>query len=890
MQPPQSMAPLLNSKLMTPRPPTGVLQRPRLLRRLDDGLTRRLILVCAPTGFGKTTLVSTWIAGGDSASAWVTLDEADDDPIRFWTYLVSALRSFDPGLGKSALSALMSSPPPALDSVLTPLLNDLSQLQQACVLVVEDYHVITSGEIQRSLAFLVQHLPPALHLVLITRTVPDLPIPILRARDEVVELDSASLRMTEEEARAFLTGILQADLPPEVADSLYQRAEGWPAGLRLLARSIQAQGMTAGPADPAHAAIGTGRYVGDYVVQEILESQPAEVQSFLLKTSFFSRLTGSLCDQITGMANGSHLLERLDRDNLFLVPLGATGSEAWYRYNPLFAESLQYVARQRLSENEIRRLFEAAGEWREARGQYEEAIEALLTAKLHERALNLIEKYIAIHDIAELTTVRRWLADIPDQIILQHPDVCFAYAQVLLYTGDRYSPAMPGQLEPLLHAAQDTWQARGNAAGLGRLLAVRSTLSWWQGDLPRAFEYAHRSLELIPEDDVLYRGSSLLAASREALDAGRILAAQDTALEARAQMGAAQNIHGVLAAIQMLAEAAFWQGELEQARHLHEQVLEKAIGGVEMLDDRGIASLGLCDIAYEQNDLDEAQRLASESLELSVQRGNEALQTPATVRLARIRSARADFGGAIALLAGLTGTVRNVGLLREAQIEQVRWSLAAPMAGRSFVLPPADGRELSAVQREREAFVQARVQLADGKGPEALEGLQNWLTDAEANGRLRSQVEACLLQALVFQQQGDMSSVRKALSVALQLGQAHGLRRLFLDEGLAMAALIQQVISGLGDRSLAIYASTLLQLFGAAGQASQAGAAPVELLSLQELRVLRLLAAGLSNSDMARELVLSTNTVKTHIKSIYRKLGVNSRAQARELARNLKLL
>jgi len=398
--PSQNQERLLHTKLMPPRLPSALIQRDDLLARLDLGLAKKVVLVSAPTGFGKTTLVRMWIANRNFPSAWVTLDDHDNDSTRFWTYVCSALRTFDSSLGKAALSMLASPQPPSFESLLTSLLNDLTRLKKSSVLVLEDYHAIKSTKINEGVSFLIQHLPESLHLVFITRTEPDLPLGILRARAELI--NSTDLRFDQEETEAFLHTAIQDTLPSSAVNRLLQKTEGWPAGLRLV--TLLLQNKRSSPADKSSAAdvenliqsfSGSDRYVTDYLIKEVFESQSLEVQSFLLKTSFFRRLTGSLCDAILETKNNAAILEHLDRDNLFIVQLEQSGNQIWYRYNPLFAELLQYLAKQRLDEAEIKSLFEKASEWYEYHGLLDEAIEPALAAKLFDRAMTLIEKFIA---------------------------------------------------------------------------------------------------------------------------------------------------------------------------------------------------------------------------------------------------------------------------------------------------------------------------------------------------------------------------------------------------------------------------------------------------------------------------------------------------------------
>jgi LuxR family maltose regulon positive regulatory protein len=882
---------ILHAKLMAPRLASAVIPRRELLARLDAGLGRKLILVSAPTGYGKTTLVNHWIEGRKISSAWLTLDEYDNDPVRFWTYVITALRGFDAGLGKAALSALAGAQPVFFQSILTTLINDLEALEEPCVLVLNDYQAITSAEIHETVAFLLQHLPERLHLVLISRSEPALPLGILRARDELVELEAASLRFSAAETEAFLREIAHVELPSEVLSQLQERTEGWPAGLRLAALSLRDKNAVEAE-EFIRSFSGSHRYVADYLIQEVFENQTGAVQDFLLKTCFLERLTGSLCDAITGAGDGAVMLEQLGRGDLFLAQLERRGERIWYRYNPLFAESIQYLARQRLSDQAVRSIFEKASGWYEAQRLYQEAIETALSAKLSGRAMALIGKFIEIHDLAELHTLARWLEEIPEAEIYDHPVICFTYAQVLLYSSpDRFAPAIAARIEPFLRAAEEIWQAQKNHQKLGALLSFRGIVAWWQGDFQKAFRYARQSLEELPEFDVFWRGNSLLIVSYEALNAGRILEAQDKALEARALLGAAQNIYGVLAAIQILSEIFYWQGELEEAEQLNQQILGQAVGDESMLDDQGFASLNLANIAYERDELAQAGQLAGRAMDLARQRGNELLQVQAAIRQAYIQAAGDEFQRASDLLKSLVTAVQNPVLLRQIQEAQAHLSLLAGklhlLAGwQALISGEKDSNQN--LQKEREDFTLARLRIAEGESSQALGILKGWAVDAAENGRVRSQISALCLEALAYAADANQAQASQSLIAALAIGQAHGCRRLFIDEGRRLAELLQALLPSLADRSLNLYAATLLHSFNPELLSGQGAPASVEPLSPQELRVLRLLAAGLTNAEIAQELVVSTNTVKTQVKSIYRKLNVRSRQEARQVARQLR--
>jgi LuxR family maltose regulon positive regulatory protein len=872
---------------MPPHLHAGLVLRADLMSRLDEGATRKLTAVVAPTGFGKTTLAGMWAESRKPPLGWVTLDENDNDPVRFWTYLAAAIRGIDRSLGKTSLSMLSSPQPPVIQQALTALINDLAGFSTSCVLALENYSAITSPEINTALAFLIQNLPAALHLVLIARREPDLPLAILRARDELTEIGTAALRFTREETGAFLQQALNADLPSPLVDRLYQKTEGWPAGLRLAVQSLQ----TEGPGRDAlvQAFSGSDRRVADYLIQEVFHNQSAQTQEFLLKTCFLDRLTGSLCDAVTGATTSADELEELLRQNLFLIQLENRSGRSWYRYIPLFAESIQSLARRKLGEQSLKEQSGKASTWYEAHGFAEDAIETALAADLFDRTMGLIEKYIEIHDLAEMRTLGRWLERIPPSEIFANPVICFTYAQVLLYSSpDRFAPSTALRLEPLLGAAEKAWTTAGDSPRLGELHSFRGIVSWWTGNLQQGFQYAHQSLAELPDHDVYWKGNSLLLLSHEALNAGRILEAQDSALEARALLGAVQNVYGVLAATQLLSEVFYWQGELEQCQLLNEQILTEAVGDESVLDDQGIASLGLADVAYEQNDLVNAEQLAGKALELGNARGNEALQVLAAIRLAWIWAAQNDLHHAEEDLNRIRAKIRKPKLLRQIQEAQMRFSLLAgdleAAAGWLSVIS-SDTPDVLPVQKENEAFTLARLRIAEGQPADALAALGTWRKDAAAHGRLRSQVSALCLEGIACQADSNPTHAMTALVEGLKLGQKHGLQRIFLDEGDRMAALLQACLPSL-NRPLGAFAALLLRSFQP-GLDSQR-VTVIEPLSPQEMRVLHLLVGGLSNREIADELIVSTNTIKTQLKSIYRKLNVNSREEARQVSREMK--
>jgi LuxR family transcriptional regulator, maltose regulon positive regulatory protein len=453
-RPPARSAPaeLLRTKLAPPRLPSLLVPRQALLDRLEAGLARKLTLVVAPAGFGKSTLVPAWLAarGGPAPSpagapaGWVSLEAGDNDPVRFWNYFFIVCRGFQPSLGKAALSALRAAQAPALEALLTPFLNELARLAPAGrrLLVLEDYHAISTPAIHESLAFLIDHLPPTLHLVLISRTQPPLPLARWRARDELSELTAAELRFSPAETGAFVKQVLLRAPAPEVLARLQARTEGWVTGLRVVALAVQNRPDPAA-ADSFMAGFSGGhRHVLEYLVGEVLASQPEPVQQFLLQTSGLSRLTASLCDAVINQPGSARLLERLERDNVFLVSLEGQ----WYRYHTLFAEAMHAYARSLLGEDTLRGVQLRASHWYEAHGLSPEAIEPALAAGDFERAATLAERSIELRGNNEAATLRRWVEQLPPDVLHVHPSLCFSYAFVMLFASGRRSPATPATL------------------------------------------------------------------------------------------------------------------------------------------------------------------------------------------------------------------------------------------------------------------------------------------------------------------------------------------------------------------------------------------------------------------------------------------------------------
>lgn len=902
---------LLRPKLQPPRLASNLVRRESLFARLDEGLDLKLTLLSAPAGFGKTSLVSQWLdqkvekqasSPGQRSSpppvvAWVSLDAGDNDPVRFWRYILIACQVFQPDLGHTGLELLRVPRQPPFEAILTAFINELTELQGDHILVLEDYHVISSPQIHQTVAFLLDHLPQTLHLVLLTRSDPPLPLARLRARGALNELRSADLRFSPAETRTFLQQALLPSLSAEVIARLQAHTEGWAAGLRLATLALQ--GRQAAEIEQFLITFaGSHRHVLDYLAEEVLDAQPEPLQAFLLQTTLLDRLTAPLCETVTGRTDSQAVLEQLERANLFLTPLD--GARQWYRYHALFAEAMQHEARRRLGEAELVTLYGKASAWYEQHGFLVEAIETALRGQAFDRAAGLMGRIVGPDShYPEEYTLRRWLEQLPQQVLQNHPALCLAYAMAILFTEDRRAPATAALLERPLQLAEQGWQAGNNRPKLGEVLTFRAMVTWWQEDLPRAFELARQGLALLPDEAVFWRGIALLHRAMEEWLAGRLNDARQTLLVARALSETAGNVHGVLAATFILGEVHAGQGELHQAAQLQQQVLAKAeqVEVGEPLDDKAEASLNLAALAYEWNDLETAETYVAQALDIGRQLGLEYFLVRGSLIKARIRYAQGETAQAQQLLQALIAQVKRPLLLREVQAGLARLALAmgdTAAAERWFTTFAASGGDVPLIQQEQEAFLNARLLIGQRKIEEVLSLLERWQAEAQVQGRTRSELEIMMLQALAHSAAANLAPARERLYQALALAQPEGYQRLFLDEGEPLAALLQAISAEISAEPLGSYVRTL---WNAAAKERVAEtttlaqpAAPVEPLSSQEQRVLRLLAAGLSNSEIAEELIVSVNTVKTQVQSIYRKLDVHNREEAGDAAHRLGLL
>jgi LuxR family maltose regulon positive regulatory protein len=900
-QPPQIS--LLIPKLCPPRTYTSLLPRERLLRLLDVSIEQKLTILTAPAGFGKTTLVSTWLANRESRIppvAWIALDSGDNDPSRFWHYFIAACQTLWSDVGRSALVGLHSQssfPRPSLEIILTTLLNDLARMPERAILVLEDYHVIVEPEIQQSMRFLLEHLPANLHLILLTRSEPLLPLAQLRARGELTELGVTHLRFSLEETRAFLRQVLPFPLADPLPDRLLARTEGWATGLRLISLALKDQAhLSSRPEIEQMLATisGSQRHILDYLVSDVLSAQPEPFQRFLLQTSGLGRLTGSLCDMVTGRNDSASLLEQIERANLFLLPLEETWQ--WYRYHTLFAEAMQHEAARRLGEETLHVAASKASHWYEQHDFLSDAVEAAFTAGEMPRAAELMTRIIGAHpllQLQELHTFLRWLGRLPEEILRDVPILSQAYAMVLLFCTKRPTPALKTRLEVYLQIAEDKLRAVNDLSRLGEALALHALIVGHLDDLGAAIRSAREALELLPAGELFWRGIALSFLGMGAIQAGRFVETQRILVHIseifEQNPGDSYARRGELI---LLGHLALGQGRLSQADLYFRQVL--ATTGDDRLD-RGLALIGLATLCYEWNQLASAKQYAQDAAILGEEDDGEELIAAATILLARISSAAGERVQAQEALHQLATRLTRPRWLHQIEAWLVRFAitngdLTIVQHWSTIGQTPSSEDESSEIVHEQDALLTARLLWRQGEAGTALKLLEHWLIQARAQKRFRSELEILTLIAQVYFAQQRPREAISTLTEALSLARSAGYRRIFLDEGVALATILRACLPTVRERSLITYIRGLLQALVRNQEGSlSTDLTLVEPLSPQERKVLRLLVAGRMNPEIAHELVVSLNTVKTQVKSIYRKLNVSSRLEAREVARQLDL-
>jgi LuxR family transcriptional regulator, maltose regulon positive regulatory protein len=922
--------PLLLTKLYIPPPRHKNVRRSGLIERLNEGLHCKLTLISAAAGFGKTTLASEWVAGWGGSVAWLSLDEGDNDPTRFLTYLVAALQTIGANIGAGVLGALQSPQPPPTESILTALLNEIAAIPDHFILVLDDYHVLDAKPVDEALAFLLEHLPPHMHLVIATREDPHLPLARLRARGQLTELRATDLRFSPAEAADFLYQVMGLNLSAEDIAALETRTEGWIAGLQLAALSMQ------GHQDAASfikSFTGSHHFVLDYLIEEVLQQQSESIKTFLLRTSILDRLCGPLCNAILEppSASGQETLEYLEHANLFIVPLD--NERRWYRYHHLFADVLRMHLMAEQPE-QLPSLHQRASVWYEQNGLPPDAIRHALAAKDFERAAILIE--LAVPEMRRsrqgaTVTELGWLKALPDELVHFRPVLCVYYAYALFGGGEL------GGVEPRLRDAERWLDPMADPAGMvvvdeeefrrlpGMIALLRAAQALTRGDMPEVVKNARRVLDLAPEDAHLMLGGAASVLGLAAWASGDLEAARRMTADGMANVRLAGFISSAIGGARVLADIQIAQGCLHEAMTTYEQALQWATEpGAPVLPGAADMHVGMSDLYREFNDL----KTATQHLLTSQGLGELAGLSPNPYRwcaaMARIREAQGDLDGALDLLdqaerlydGAFAPNVRPVATRKtRVWVAQGRLDEALGWAHKQGL---SVENELSYL-REFDHITLARVLLfryqsdrADGSISGEAGLLERLLKAAEEGGRQGSVIEILILQAIAYHAQGDLPAALLPLQHALELAEPEGYVRIFLDEGSNMRQLLREASS---REILPDYTNKLLAAFEAEKRPVLAGldANPgksdgrldlppvlpeghrdgeplIEPLRQRELEILKLIAQGLSNREIGERLFLALDTVKGHNRKIFNKLQVQSRTEAIARARELGLL
>ncbi len=875
---------LLKTKLYAPQKRPNLVPRSHLIDRLNQGLQlgHKLFLVSAPAGFGKTTLVSEWSqavaeAGAPCDIAWLSLDEADNDPTRFLAYFVAALQTIVPNLGEGVLAGLQSPKPPPIESMLTSLLNEIAAVPDKLILVLDDYHLIEASPIDKALTYLLQHLPPQKHLVITTREDPNMPLARYRARSQLTELRAADLRFTSTEAAVFLNQVMGLKLSSEDVDALETRTEGWVVGLQLAALAIQGHLALQDNNDSAgfiKSFTGSHRFVMDYLVEEVLNQLPADIQTFLLRTSILERMCGPLCEAVVGRES-QDILEYLEQANLFIVPLD--NERRWYRYHHLFADLL----RQRLQQSkDVDELHKRASQWYEENDLEIEAFHHATAANDVERAERLIEgKGMPLHFRGAVMPVLNWLDSLPKTVLDAWPSLWTSYASVLLVTGQGAG------VEKTLQAAEATLQEAEpddkTRDLIGRIAAIRATAAANRNEVETIISQSRRALEYLHPNNLAFRTSTAWKLGFAYQLQGDRAAAKKAFTEVISIGQASGNTVFTLLATIGLGLLQEVDNQLHQAAETYRRVLQQL--GERPLPFACEAHLGLARVSYEWNDLAAAQQHAERSIELARQVENNDRFIASETFLARVKLAQGDVAEATTILAEAKQSARQHNFVQQ---------LAEVTAVQILILLQ-QGNVTTAAKLTQEHTLplsQARLHLAREEPDKALATLEPVRRQAEAREWRDEQLKVMVLQAMARRAQGNTEQAMQRLGNALALAQPGGFIRLFVDEGQPMMALLSAA-SAYGI--MPGYTEKLLAAFKAEAEVQPIPFAAhplIEPLSVRELEVLELVAEGLTNREIGERLFLALDTVKGHNRRIFAKLHVQRRTEAVARARELGLL